>query len=223
MSWEYYMPKISVLVGDKQPGFREGFCRLLAESQDMNVVGQTGSGQELMVLSTKLKPDVAVVDFELPKINAIDIINQLKIISPQTAVLVVSAVNSQSFALSSLRAGAAGFLSKDTPTQDLVKAVRLIYAGDGIIERITGESIIRRFSADKEPHQGLNPNPRELEVLKLTAKGLRNKEIAKTLCISERTVQSHLSNIFSKLAADSRTEAVLKALKSGWLDFGDLR
>jgi DNA-binding NarL/FixJ family response regulator len=176
-----------------------------------------------MALSARLKPDVAVIDIALPKINAIDATKQLKIVSPETAVLVVSSFDSQTFALSSLRAGAAGFLTKDTPTQDLIKAIRLIHAGDGIIERSAGETIARNFSADRESRQGLDLYPRELEVLKLTAKGLRNKEIARDLTISERTVQAHLSNIFSKLEVASRTEAVLKALKSGWLDINDLR
>jgi NarL family two-component system response regulator LiaR len=217
------MAKIRVLLGDKQPAFREGLGRLLAETGDMEVAAQCGDGEELMALSAQLQPDVAVIDIALPKINAIDATKKLKTVSPATSVLVVSAFDSQTFALSALRAGAAGFLTKDTPTQDLIKAIRLIHAGDGIIERSSGENLIRHFSTEKDSRQGLDLYPRELEVLKLTAKGLRNKEIAKELNISERTVQAHLSNIFSKLEVDSRTEAVLQALKAGWLDISDLR
>jgi two-component system, NarL family, response regulator LiaR len=214
---------ISVIVGDKQPAFREGLCRSLAEMPDMQVAAQTGDGQEFITLCASLKPDVVIIDIALPKINGIDATKKLKSVSPDTSVLVVSAFDSQTFALSSLRAGAAGFLTKDTPLSDLIRAVRLIHAGEGIIARSTGENIIRNLSPEQDARQGLELYPREIEVLKLTAKGLRNKEIAKELNISERTVQAHLSNIFSKLEVESRTEAVLKALKDGRLDIGDLR
>ncbi|HSW56910.1 MAG TPA: response regulator transcription factor [Dehalococcoidales bacterium] len=217
------MNKIKVLIGDRQPAFREGLARLVTENRDMELIGHTGNGEELIALSTRYQPDVAVIDLALPKINGIEATRKLKIILPSTSVLVVSALDSQAYALSALRAGAAGFLTKDTPTQDLIKAVRLVNAGEGIIERRLGEDIIRIFAGQKEIRQGMELHPRELEVLKSTAKGLRNKEIAAALNISERTVQAHLSNIFCKMQVDSRTEAVLKALRSGWLDIADLR
>ena len=174
-------------------------------------------------LSARLfNPDVAIIDMALPKINAIDACKKLKSISPKTSTLVVSVFDSQTLALSSLRAGAAGFFTKDTPAQDLIKAIRLTNAGQGIIENGIEKNSARHSSAGKEPRSGLDLNPRELEVLKLTAKGLLNKEIAKELNISQRTVQAHLSNIFSKLEVGSRSEAVLKALKAGWLEIEDL-
>jgi two-component system, NarL family, response regulator LiaR len=217
------MPRIRVLIGDKQPTFREGMCRLLTETADMEIAGQTGDGEEFVAMATSLQPDVAIVDVALPKINGIDATKKLRTASPQTSVLVISAFESQTFALSALRGGAAGYLTKDTPIPDLIRAIRLIHAGEGIIQRSTGENIIRNFNSEPAPRQGLDLYPREVEVLKLTAKGLRNKEIAKELNISERTVQAHLSNIFSKMEVDSRTEAVLKALKDGRLDISDLR
>ncbi len=159
----------------------------------------------------------------MPKLSGIEATKRIKETSPNTAVLIVSAFNYQTYILASLRAGAAGYLTKDTPIRELVTAVRLAYAGDGIIDRSAANNIIRHLIADKDGKKGnLDLYPREIEVLKLAAKGMRNKEIAKELNISERTVQAHLSNIFNKLEVDSRTEAVLQALKEGWLDICDL-
>jgi NarL family two-component system response regulator LiaR len=217
------MEKIRVVIADNHPAFREGLCRLLADEKEIEVVGQAADGEEVVSLSTELKPDVAIVDVAMPRLSGIEATKRIKEISPKTAVLIVSAFNYQTYILASLRAGATGYLTKDTPIRELVTAVRLAYAGDGIIDRSAANNIIRHFIADKDNKKGnLDLYPRELEVLKLTAKGMRNKEIAKELNISERTVQAHLSNIFGKLEVDSRTEAVLQALKEGWLDICDL-
>jgi two-component system, NarL family, response regulator LiaR len=217
------MEKIRVVIADNHPAFREGLCRLLSDEKELEVVGQAGDGEEVITLSQNLKPDVAIVDVAMPKLSGIEATKRIKETSPNTAVLIVSAFNYQTYILASLRAGAAGYLTKDTPIRELITAVRLAYAGDGIIDRSAANNIIRHLIADKSSKKGnLDLYPREIEVLKLTAKGMRNKEIAKELNISERTVQAHLSNIFSKLEVDSRTEAVLQALKEGWLDICDL-
>jgi two-component system, NarL family, response regulator LiaR len=217
------MEKIRVVVADNHPAFREGLCRLLADEKELEVVGQAGDGEEIITLSKNLQPDVAIVDVAMPKLSGIEATKRIKETSPNTAVLIVSAFNYQSYILASLRAGAAGYLTKDTPIRELVNAIRLAYAGDGIIDRSAANNIIRHLIAGKNAKKGnLDLYPREIEVLKLTAKGMRNKEIAKELNISERTVQAHLSNIFSKLEVGSRTEAVLQALKEGWLDICDL-
>jgi NarL family two-component system response regulator LiaR len=217
------MEKIRVVVADNHPAFREGLCRLLADEKELEVVGQAGDGEEIVALSQELKPDVAIVDVAMPKLSGIEATKRIKETSPNTAVLIVSAFNYQTYVLASLRAGAAGYLTKDTPIRELVTAVRLAFAGDGIIDRSAANNIIRHLIAGKDGKKGnLDLYPREIEVLKLAAKGMRNKEIAKELNISERTVQAHLSNIFNKLEVDSRTEAVLQALKEGWLDICDL-
>jgi NarL family two-component system response regulator LiaR len=215
--------KIRVVIADNHPAFREGLCRLLEDEKELEVVGQAADGEEIVTLSRTLKPDVAIVDVAMPKLSGIEATKLIKESSPKTAVLIVSAFNYQTYILASLRAGAAGYLTKDTPIRELVTAVRLANAGDGIIDRSAANNIIRHLIADKDGKKaGLELYPREIEVLKLTARGMRNKEIAKELNISERTVQAHLSNIFNKLEVDSRTEAVLQALKEGWLDICDL-
>jgi two-component system, NarL family, response regulator LiaR len=217
------MEKIKVVIADNHPAFREGLCRLLQDEKGLEVIGQAADGEEIVNISKELKPDVAIVDVAMPKLSGIEATKRIKETSPNTAVLIVSAFNYQTYILASLRAGAAGYLTKDTPIRELITAVRLAHAGDGVIDRSAANNIIRHLIADKNGKKGnLDLYPREVEVLKLTGKGMRNKEIAKELSISERTVQAHLSNIFNKLEVDSRTEAVLQALKEGWLDICDL-
>ena len=216
------MQKIRVVIADNHPTFREGLSRLISE-EEIEVVGQAADGDEVVILAKNLKPDVAILDVSMPKLNGIEATKLIKENTPQTAVLMVSAFNNQNYVVASLRAGASGYLTKDTPIRELVNAVHLAHAGDNVIDRKASNDIIRNLIANKDNKKGhLDLYPREMEVLKLTSNGMRNKEIAKELRISERTVQAHLSNIFSKLEVNSRTEAVLQALKQGMLDIGDL-
>lgn len=217
------MDKIRVVIADNHPAFREGLSRLLAEEDGLDIIGQAADGEEAVRMISELLPDVAIIDVTISKLNGIEATKSIKTASPDTAVLIISSLSHQKYTLESLRAGAAGYLTKDIPIRELATAVRLAHSGEGIIDQGAASKIIRRIAEDKERKKcNLDLFPRELEVLKLTAQGLRNKEIARNLNISERTVQAHLSNIFSKLDVDSRTEAVLKALKEGWLEMGDL-
>ena len=217
------MDKIKIIIADDHPAFREGLARLLADEKDLEVIGQAANGEEAVKLTNDLKPDVALIEVTMSRLSGVEATRRIKAESPDTAVLIVSAFNYQNYILAALRAGAAGYLTKDTPIPEMAAAVRLAHAGDGIIDRTAASKIVRQMVEDKSRKKGgLDLYPRELEVLRLTAKGLRNKEIARDLNISERTVQAHLSNIFGKLNVDSRTEAVLQALKEGWLDISDL-
>ncbi len=217
------MPRIKVIVADDHPAFREGLCRILSNEKELEVVGRASDGEEMVSLSKSLKPDVAIVDVAMPKLNGIGATKLIKKNNPDTAVLIVSASSDQAYVLSSLRAGASGYLTKNTSIGDLITAVRLTYAGDSVIDHSIASNIIKHFAADKDGKKGkFELYPREIEVLKLVAKGMRNKEIARELSISERTVQTHLVNIFNKLDVDSRTGAVLQVLKGGWIDICDL-
>jgi DNA-binding NarL/FixJ family response regulator len=136
----------------------------------------------------------------------------------------VSAYSYPSYVLAALRAGAAGYLLKNAPLQELIKAVRLVHSGEGVFDlKVTG-NILRRLAADKvEKRKDIEElHPRELQVLTLAARGDSNKQIASQLEVSERTVQTHLVNIFRKLRVSSRTEAVLQGLRQGWLTLDDL-
>jgi two-component system, NarL family, response regulator LiaR len=216
------MDRIKVIIADNHPAFREGLCRLLADEPEFEVVGQAIDGEEVIELSRTIQPGVAIVDVAMPKLSGIEAIKRIKEASPKTAVLMVSAFNYQTYILNALREGAAGYLTKDTPIDELKAAVRVAYNGGGIFDRSIANNMIRHLAARDGKYGNPYLYPREIEVLKLTAKGMRNKEIAKNLNISERTIQAHLGNIFNKLDVDSRTEAVLQALKDGWIEICDL-
>ena len=218
------MDKIKVMVVDDHPAFRDGLSRLLQEEQDIEVVATPGDGEEAISLADKLKPNVIVMDISMPKMNGIEATKQIKAIEPGIAILIVSAYSYQSYVLAALRAGAAGYLLKNAPLHELIRSIRLVNSGEGVFDmQITG-NLLRRLAAEKgEKRKDIEElHPRELQILTYAAKGMGNKEIAGQLDISERTVQTHLVNIFRKLRVSSRTEAVLQGLKQGWLTLDDL-
>jgi two-component system, NarL family, response regulator LiaR len=218
------MEKIQVMVVDDHPAFRDGLARLLEEETDLEVVATPEDGEQAVELAGKLRPNVIVMDISMPKMNGIEAAKIIKSNSPEIAILIVSAYSYQSYILAALRAGAAGYLLKNAPLQELVKAIHLVSSGEGVFDmKVTG-NLLRRLAADKvEMRKDLEElHPRELQILASAAKGMGNKEIAGELEISERTVQTHLVNIFRKLRVSSRTEAVLQGLRQGWLTLDDL-
>ena len=187
-------------------------------------MGRAADGAEAVRLAKELLPDVAIIDVAMPGINGIEAATQIKAACPGTAILMMSAYRYETYMLASLRAGAAGYLLKNIPLRDLINAIRLVHAGEGVFDLKATSKILSRVAGDKgEKRRDLEGlRRRELEVLRLAAKGLGNKEIAAELVISERTVQTHLVNIFRKLRVSSRTAAVFTALKEGWLTLDDL-
>jgi len=217
------MNKIRALVADDHPIFQEGLSRLLVEQDDIEVVARPTNGDETIRLAKELMPDVAIIDVAMPKPNGIEAAKQIKEACPNTAILMVSAFGYESYMLASLRAGAAGYLLKNTAPRELISAVREVYAGEAVFDLKAVSRILDHLPSEGEERRGLAElRQRELEVLKLAAKGMSNKGIATGLGVSERTVQTHMLNIFRKLGVGSRTEAVLRALRAGWLTLDDL-
>ena len=218
------MEKIRVLIADDHPAFREGLCQLIEHEEDLECVAKPADGEEAVRLAIELLPDVAIIDIAMPKLNGIEAARQIKAARPAIAILMVSAFGYESYILASLRAGAAGYLLKNAPLRELTNAIRSVHVGEAVFDLKAASKILRRLADDKgEKRGGLEElQPRELEVLRLAGKGMSNKEIAGELVLSERTVQTHLVNIFRKLGVGSRTEAVLHALREGWLTLDDL-
>ncbi len=188
--------EIRILIADDHPAFREGLCRLMDEEPDISVVGTAADGVIAVEMVTQLKPDVAVLDVTMPRLNGIEATKQIRTQSPETSVLIVSAHNFSSYILAALRNGAAGYLLKTAALDETINAVRLVNAGEGVFDLNAGGSIISRFANGKIENQravGLL-YPRELEVLKLAARGMGNKGIARELALF-RIVQQALQNV----------------------------
>ncbi|MCX5998868.1 MAG: response regulator transcription factor [Chloroflexi bacterium] len=218
------MDRIRVLIADDHPTFREGLVRVLSEQEDMEVVAQAGDGEEAVKLAGQLMPDVVMLDINMPRMNGVEATRAIKAASPNTAVLVVSAYGTEPYVIGAIEAGASGYLLKDARVWELVAAVRSLHAGETVLDPTAAQKVFGRLAqaASKTRETSLDLHERELEVLKLAAKGMSNKEIATALSISVRTVQAHLVNIFTKLGVDSRTEAVVRALKEGWVTLDDV-
>lgn len=218
------MNKIKVLIADDHPAFREGLSRLLSAEEDLEVVAQAADGQETVSLAKELVPDVIIIDVAMPKLNGIEAAKQIKEACPNTAILMVSAYGYESYVLAALQARAAGYLLKNTPVREIISAIRSAHLGQAVFDFKIVDKIMRRVATERMDGTrgpgGLHQ--RETQVLKLVAKGMSNKEVAQELVISERTVQTHLVKIFRKLGVSSRTEAVLRSLKEGWLNPDDL-
>ncbi len=219
------MERMTILIADDHPVFRDGIRKLFDDQEDMEVIGQADDGEDAVKLAKELKPDLVIMDITMPKLSGIDATKQIKAELPGTAILLVSGYSYDSYIIAALRAGAAGFLSKGARTSELLNAVNAIRKGEPVMDPTLAFKVLRHLvpTDDMDVRPQLEElHERELEVLKLAAKGMTNKAIADKLVISDRTVQTHFANIFRKLNVSSRTEAVLRALKEGWLTPDDL-
>ena len=219
------MGRIKILLADDHVLVRQGTRELLEREGDMEVVAEAGDGEEAVRLVATERPDVAIMDISMPKLNGIEATRQIKALRPATAVLVLTAYGDDEYVFALLEAGAAGYLLKDVPVNELVKAVRAVHAGEAVLHPAIARKVIDRFAqpaGERGEESALDQlTERETEVLGLAAKGMMNREIASELTISVRTVQVHLSSIFGKMGVGSRTEAVLHALRKGWLTLED--
>jgi NarL family two-component system response regulator LiaR len=220
------LEKIKVLIADDHAFVREGTRRILEQEPDLEVVAEAGNGEEAVTLASDLKPDVAIIDVAMPKLDGIEATRRIKAICPAVAVLVLSAYDDDQFVFGLLEAGAAGYLLKSVRGHEIVNAIRAVDAGESVLHPSVARKVLNRFATVSNKTQRKKPlellTDRELEVLKLVTRGLSNKDIAEGLSLSIRTVQGHLANIFNKLRVSSRTEAVVHALKEGWVTLDDM-
>jgi len=218
------MDKIKVLLAEDHVMVRQGTREFVQREPDMEVVGEAGDGEEAVKLATKLKPDVIVMDIAMPKLNGIEATKKIKALHPSTAILILTAYDYDQYIFALLEAGAAGYLLKGVQVRELIDAIRAVYAGESVLHPVVARRVVDRLvspgRSETEATELLSE--REMEVLKLAATGVSNKEIARQLFLSPRTVQVHLGNIFSKLGVASRTEAILYGLRRGLLTLEDL-
>jgi len=218
------MSKIKVLLAEDHAIMREGTREFIQRESDMEVVGEASDGEEAIELTVKLKPDVVVMDIRMPKLNGIEATKKIKEQLPSIAVLILSAYDNDQYIFALLEAGAAGYLLKGVRAHELIDAIRAVYAGESVLHPVIASRVIQRLvkPTAEETRAVELLSERELEILKLAAKGINNRDIAEQLFVSPRTVQVHLGNIFNKLGVASRTEAILYGLKRGWLSMDDL-
>jgi len=206
---------------------REGTREMLDREEDLCVVAEAGDGEQAVQMAAEHRPDIIIMDIAMPKLDGIEATRQIKAANPTTSILVLTAYDDDQYVFAFLEAGAAGYLLKDVSTSDLIQAIRSVHSGESVLHPAVARKVINHFVRRSDENHSETGDPmerltdREMEVLRLAGKGMTNREIAADLTISIRTVQVHLSNVFSKLGVGSRTEAVLYALRMGWLTLED--
>jgi DNA-binding NarL/FixJ family response regulator len=217
---------ITVLIADDQTLVRDGFRMILDAQEDMVVVGEAGDGIEAVAKTRELRPDVVLMDVRMPGRDGLEATRDLLREMPETHVLILTTFDLNEYVYEAMRAGASGFLLKDVPRAQLVDGVRTVAAGDALLAPAITRRLIEQFV--KRPPSSVRPLPpaiealtaRELEVLKLVARGRTNGEIAAELFISEATVKTHVAHALSKLDLRDRVQAVVFAYESGMVDPG---
>ena len=206
---------IKVLIADDHPVVREGLAAMLAREPDIEVVGEARDGQEAMEQVAELAPDVVLMDLQMPRLGGVDAIRRLRAEQPAVRAIILTTYNDDESIYDGIAAGARGYLLKDSPRDELFRAVRTVARGESLLQPAVATKLLDRFSRTMaEPSEEVLTG-RELTVLRLLARGAPNKEISTALHISESTVKTHIARIFHKLGVDDRTEAVTAALARG--------
>ena len=231
---------VRVLVVDDQRLMRDGIASLLEMQEAIEVVGTASNGQEALEKAISLRPDVILMDVRMPVMDGVMATGQVRSKLPSCRILMLTTFDDEEYVIDALRAGASGYLLKDLPASDLASAVRAVYKGIYQLDPVIASKVIASLSRPRAIDSAKQPSPvssasstmgdretpsphagdltgREVEVLRLIAKGATNREIAEQLVISEGTVKNHISNILSRLDLRDRTQAAIYARENGWL------
>lgn len=216
---------IRLLLADDHALLRQGTAELLRREPDLEVVGEAGDGAQAVASAQELRPDIVVMDVRMPVLSGVEATRRIRAALPEVRVLVLTAHDDDEYVFSLLQAGASGYLLKSAPVSDLVEAIRKVHAGGTPLDPSIARKLVLRVSGrpgeapewDGAPLPAERLTARELQVLQLLAMGMSNRAIAQALGISDRTVQTHLTNVFAKMHVQSRVEAVMTAIRWGWL------
>ncbi|WP_048601425.1 response regulator [Rubeoparvulum massiliense] len=227
------MENTKIVLVDDHLLFREGLKRILQMEDNMEIIGEAGTGREAVKLVEELNPDVVLMDINMPDLNGVDATEQILEVCPDMKIIILSIHDDESYVQRTLRTGARGYLLKEMDSDTLIQAVQAVARGEAFIHpRVTGRLIEEyRRLCDKEeitqiydsvptmkdPEKYALLTPREREVLQLMAEGKSNRMIGEQAYISEKTVKNHVSSILQKLDVLDRTHAVVKAIKNGWV------
>ena len=219
--------KTRILIADDHAMLREGMRELLEQEKDFELVGEAADGEEAVKQAGELKPDIVIMDIVMPKLNGVEATKQIKQVSPVTAILILTAYSDIRYIIGLLEVGACGYLLKNSPGKDVVKAIREIRAGESVLDPEVTRKLVQRLASlsktqDEREASG-QLTSRETEILQWASRGLSNKEMSEKLFISLRTVKAHMTNIFIKLGCSSRTDAIIKGLKQGYINLDDIQ
>ncbi len=214
--------KIRVVIVDDQLLMRQGLETLLELESDIEVAGQAGDGLQAIEVVQQYKPNVVLMDVRMPRMDGVEATRQIRAKIPQTQVIILTTFDDDEYVFEGLRAGAMGYLLKDVSAEELTDAIRRVARGEALIQPSIARKVVSEFARlgaetkKAESEELLDPlSERELEILKLVAQGMSNREIAAKLFITEGTAKNHISNILSKLGVRDRTQAVLRAQELG--------
>ena len=219
---------VRVLIADDHALFRRGLEMVLDEEDDIELVGQASDGAEAQQKAAESLPDVVLMDIRMPKSSGIEACRAMKEAAPSTKIVMLTISDEEEDLFEAIRAGASGYLLKDIPLDEVAGAVRAVHGGQSLISPAMAGKLLTEFATlarqtEEERGQQVPPprlTDREMEVLKLVAKGMNNRDIARELFISEHTVKNHVRNILEKLQIHSRMEAVMIALRDKLIEFG---
>ncbi len=203
-------------MADDHPMLREGLVAVLGTQPDFDVIGEAADGAEVARLAEKLRPDVILLDLEMPEVDGVAALERLRDAGSGARAIVFTAYDTDERILRSLRAGARGYLLKGASRAEIFDAIRTVHSGGSLLGPAVTSRLLEHIEQGDERSSDLTP--RELEVLTLLARGLKNAEIAEALFISERTVKFHVSSILAKLGAENRTEAARIAVRRGIIE-----
>jgi DNA-binding NarL/FixJ family response regulator len=212
-------PTVRVLIADDQTLFRVGLARLLEEDERVEIVGQAGDGAEAVKLAGSLKPDVVLMDLKMPNLDGIEATRQIAAAYPGVKVLLLTTFEADNHVIQALKAGASGYILKDSKPDSIVSSLLAVMAGERVMASAVANRVLEMLTGTttpKEFYDGLTG--REIEILKLLAGGMANKQIAYKLKISEKTVRNHVSNMYEKLNIYDRSQAVLYAVRKGLVE-----
>ncbi|HEX3033442.1 MAG TPA: response regulator transcription factor [Bacillota bacterium] len=219
------MDKITVMLADDHRLVRESIRKILADEPGITVVGEAGDGETAVELAIKLKPQVLLIDMDMPKLNGIQVTRKVIQCCPNIVVLILTAYDYEQYIFAAMEAGAAGYLLKDMSGRELVRAIEAVCRGESVLHPALVNKVLHQLqgSVHHAPPFRDSLTEREKEILILAARGLRNKEIGQQVFLSVRTVEAHLGKIFAKLEVSSRTEAILMALRKGLISLEQVR
>jgi len=212
--------KIRVLLADDHAVVRKGIREFLEESGDIEVIAEADDGAEALRLIEEHQPDVAVLDIRMPKVTGVEATRRIKTSFPEVRVLILTSYDDDPYVFALLQAGADGYVLKTASGDELVRAVRTVHRGESALSPEIASKVVRQATSGRPQgaaEQVESFTDRELDVLRLAARGMTNRGIGHELGISHRTVQGHLQSIYGKLDVNSRTEAVTEALRRGWI------